>query len=116
MLFGFNDKIWFYREPVDFRKQANGLMLIVADHLQLDPTSGQIFVFRNKAANKIKLLWWDRNGFWLFYKTLERQKFCFPGTGDTTWELSKDQLGWLLSGLDITKHEQLCEVKASNFY
>ncbi len=116
MLFGFNDKIWFYREPVDFRKQTNGLTLIVADQLRLDPTSGQIFVFRNKAANKVKLLWYDRNGFWLFYKTLEKGRFCFPAAGDRTWQLTKDQLGWLLSGLDITKQKQLPMVKASNFY
>ncbi len=116
MLFGFNDKIWFYREPVDFRKQANGLTLIVADRLQLAPTSGQIFVFRNKAGNKIKLLWYDRNGFWLFYKILEKNRFCFPSAGEVIWQLTGDQLGWLLSGLDITEHKQLPEVTASNFY
>ena len=115
-MFGFNDKIWFYREPVDFRKQTNGLMLIVADKLNLDPTSGQIFVFRNKSGNKIKLLWWDRNGFWLFYKILQKGKFRFPNFGDTTWCLTKEELNWLLSGLDITNQKQLPEVKASNFY
>jgi len=116
MLFGFTDKIWFYREPVDFRRQIDGLMLMVADQLQLDPTSGHLFIFRNKSGNKIKMLWWERTGFWLFYKRLERGKFCFPSSGETTWLLTKDQFGWLLSGLDITKHEQLPDVTASNFY
>ncbi len=46
----------------------------VADHLKLNPTSGQIFLFRNRHANKIKLLWWERNGFWLCYKRLEQGK------------------------------------------
>lgn len=116
MLFGFNGKIWFYREPIDFRRQINGLTLTVADQLQLDPTSGQIFVFRNKAGNKIKLLWYDRNGFWLFYKILGRGRFCFPASGDKTWKLTKEQLSWLLSGLDITKQKQPPKILATKFY
>jgi len=116
MLFGFNDKIWFYRKPVDFRKQIDGLVVVVADQLQQDPTSGQLFIFRNRSGNKVKLLWWDRNGFWLFYKRIERGRFRFPVLGEPVWLLSKDQLGWLLSGLDITKQKQLPEVKASSFF
>jgi len=116
MLFGFSDKIWFYREAVDFRKQINGLMLIVADQLKLDPTSGQVFVFRNRSGNKIKFLWYDRNGFWLFYKILQKKKFIFPEFGNTTWGLTREQLGWLLSGLDITKQKQLPKVTATKFF
>ena len=116
MLLGFSDKIWFYRESVDFRKQTNGLMLIVADQLNMDPTSGQAFVFRNRSGNKIKLLWYDRNGFWLFYKILQQKKFVFPEFGDTAWELTREQLSWLLSGLDITKQKQLPKVTATKFF
>lgn len=116
MLFGFSEKIWFYRQVVDFRKQMNGLMLIAADQLKLDPTSGQLFVFRNRSGNKIKLLWYDRNGFVLTYKRLEKGKFCFPGFGDDVWKLSKDQLAWLLSGLDITKQKQFPKVTATKFF
>ena len=116
MLFGFGEKIWFYRHVVDFRRQIDGLMLIVADQLKLDPTSGQLFIFRNRSGNKIKLLWWDRNGFILIYKRLERGKFRFPGFGDDVWQLSKDQLTWLLSGLDITKQKELPKVTATKFF
>lgn len=116
MLFGFSDKIWFYRQVVDFRKQIDGLMLIAADQLKQDPTSGQLFVFRNRSGNKVKLLWWDRNGFVLLYKRLERGKFCFPSYGEDCWLLSKDQLGWLLSGLDLTKQKQLPKVTATKFF
>lgn len=116
MLFGFNDKIWFYRQPTDFRKQIDGLVLIVADQLRQDPTSGQLFVFRNRSGNKVKLLCWDKNGFWLMYKRLEKGRFCFPSSGEAVWTLSKDQLNWLLSGLDITKQKQLPTVTATNFY
>lgn len=117
MLLSFNtNKIWLYPKPIDFRKQIDGLVMLIADHLDLNPTSGQLFVFRNTSANKIKLLWWDRNGFWLCYKRLERGKLKFPGIADDAMLLTTDQFGWLLSGLDFIKHELLPEVMATNFY
>ena len=57
----------------------DGLVILVADHLQMKPTLGQLFLFRNRTANKIKFPWWDNNGFWLFYKRLEKGRFQFPG-------------------------------------
>ena len=116
MLFGFSEKIWFYRHPLDFRKQIDGLVVVVADQLKQNPTSGQLFIFRNRSGNKVKLLCWDRNGFVLTYKRLEKGRFRFPSYGEDTWLLSKDQLSWLLSGLDITKQKQLPEVTATSFY
>ena len=116
MFFSFNTSIWLYPEIVDFRKQIDGLVLLVADHLQKTPTSGQLFLFRNRTANKIKMLWWDRNGFWLFYKRLEQGRFQFPTLNTEAIELTRDQLGWLLSGLNCLSHTQFPEVKASNFY
>lgn len=116
MLFGFNSKIWLYDNPVDFRRQIDGLVILVADHLKLEPTSGQLFLFRNKAANKIKMLWWDRNGFWLFYKRLEQGRLIFPKVNNTALELTRDQMGWLLSGLDCCSAPRLPEVKATQFF
>lgn len=116
MILPFNISIWLHPQPVDFRRQIDGLVILVADHLKLDPTSGQIFLFRNRTSNKIKILWWDRNGFWLCYKRLEKGKFKFPGVTDATLEMSKEQLGWLLSGLDFQKYSELPKVTATNFY
>ena len=116
MWFGFSNKIWLYHQPIDFRKQIDGLVVLVADQLQVDPTSGQLFVFRNRSSNKVKLLWYDKNGFWLVYKRLEKGRFKFPSTFDMAWNLSRDELAWLLSGLDITKQKQLPTVTAKNFY
>jgi len=116
MLLSFNAPIWFYPQPIDFRKQMDGLIILVADHLQMNPTSGQLFLFRNRTANKIKLLWWDRNGFWLFYKRLEKGHFKFPELSQQALELTHDQLGWLLSGLDCLKYPLLPEVHAKNFF
>ena len=111
-----NQTFWFYQHPVDFRKQIDGLTLIVADKLEQDPTSGQLFIFRNRQANKLKLLWWDKNGFWLFYKRMEKGRFKFPGITDEILELTKDQLSVLLAGLDFTRQDYLAEVTAKYFY
>jgi len=116
MFLSFNTSIWLYPEIVDFRKQIDGLVLLVADHMQKNPTSGQLFLFRNRSSNKVKILWWERNGFWLFYKRLERGRFQFPRLNAEAMELTRDQLSWLLSGLDCLSQPLLPEVKATNFY
>jgi transposase len=116
MLLTFNAPIWLYSQPIDFRKQIDGLVVLVADHLQLNPTSGQLFLFRDGTGKKIKMLWWERNGFWLFYKRIEKGRLQYPAKIDRAIELSRDQLSWLLSGLDFTKYSVLPEVKATNFF
>lgn len=90
--------------------------MLVSDHLKLNPTSGQLFLFHNRHANKIKVLWWERNGFWLCYKRLEQGRLKFPAHSEQVILLSPEQFNWLLSGLDFTKYELLPEVKATNFY
>ena len=116
MFLSFNAAIWLYPAPIDFRKQIDGLVMLIADHLQLNPTSGQLFLFRNRQANKIKMLWWDRNGFWLCYKRLEKGRLKFPKINDVAMSLTSEQLSWLLSGLDVVKQTLLPEVLATNFY
>jgi len=116
MLFGLSHAIWFYQHPVDFRCQIDGLVLLVADKLELDPVSGQLFIFRNRQANKLKLLWWDSNGFWLFYKRLEKGRFAFPAIMDSKLSLDKDQLSVLLAGLDFTQQSYLHKVTAKHFF
>lgn len=112
----FHGNIWLYPKPIDFRKQIDGIVMLIADHLQLNPISGQLFLFRNRHSNKIKMLWWDRNVSWLCYKRLEKGKLKFPGMIDQSLELTRDQLSWLLSGLDCMKQVALPEVQATNFY
>lgn len=116
MLFSFSAPIWFYQQPIDFRRQIDGIVVLIADHLQRNPASGQLFLFRNKSANKLKILWWDANGFWLFYKRLEKGRFKLPPITDDVLELKRDQLSWLLSGLDFLKQIALEEVHPTNFY
>ena len=116
MLFGFSQDIWFYQYPVDFRKQIDGLVILVSDKLELDPVSGQLFIFRNRQANKLKLLWWDSNGFWLFYKRVEKGRFKLPDITEATLSLCKDQLSVLLAGLDFTNQAYLDKVTAKHFF
>ncbi len=116
MLFLFQHKIWFYRTPIDFRKQIDGLVILISAELKLDPTSGQLFIFRNRTGNKIKLLWWDETGFWLFYKRLEKDRFKFPQIMTGSLEVSRDQLQLLLSGIDFEGQKSLKKVTAKRFY
>ena len=103
--------IFLHRHPVDFRKAINGLSLIVQEELTLDPYGNSLFVFINKSRNRIKLLYWERNGFCLWHKRLEKNKFAWPLKQEgQTVEVSTQELNWLLDGFDIWRmppHERL---------
>ena len=99
--------IYLHRDIVDFRKSINGLSLIVEQELAMDIYSSAFFVFCNKQRDKLKILYWDRTGFALWYKRLEKQKFKWPKHGEQTINLSGQQLKWLLSGYDIVGHQAL---------
>ncbi|MCP3687654.1 MAG: IS66 family insertion sequence element accessory protein TnpB [Gammaproteobacteria bacterium] len=116
MLLPFNAKIWFYQSPIDFRKQIDGIVYLVADTLGKEPTSGQLFVFRNKSADKLKMLYWDDPGFWLLYKRLEKSRFKFPRIIDGTMTLSIQQLQWLLTGIDFTLQQQPEPMNVTHFF
>lgn len=89
-------------EPVDMRKSIDGLAALVSDHLSLNPLDGQLFVFYNRQRDKIKILYWQNNGFCLWYKRLERERFQIPATlPAASVAMSAEQLSWLLSGLDF---------------
>ena len=90
--------------------------MLVADTLNKHPTSGQLFVSRNKQADKLKMLYWADNGFWLLYKRQEKTRFTFPTKVDDSIEMSLHQLQWLLSGLDFTQQKQPEKIRASHFF
>lgn len=81
------------------RKSFHGLALIVHDLMQSDPANGSIYVFWNKKRNKIKILQWDRNGFWLHYKNLVKDKFLVPDLEKNSAVCSGKELHYLLEGL-----------------
>lgn len=96
--------IYLYREPVDFRKQSNGLAAIVERELGHNPFSGGLYVFTNRHRNRIKMLMWENNGFVLYYKALAEEKFLWPrNTDDAVISLTGQQINFLLDGLDILR-------------
>ncbi len=100
---GGNHRVFLCVKPVDFRKAHDGLCAIVRDQFRDDPFSGDVFVFHNGAKDRIKLLLWDRNGFWLLYKRLEQGTFPFDVRGEgERIEIDRAQLSMLLEGLEWT--------------
>ena len=93
--------IYLYRDPVDFRKQAYGLALLVEQEFGDDPFSGTLYAFTNRQRNKIKCLLWEDSGFVLYYKGLAKEKFKWPKAGDELLPLSGEQINWLLDGYDL---------------
>lgn len=85
----------------DLRKSIDGLAAIVEMSFNLDPFSECLFVFCNANRDKIKILKWDGNGFWLYYKRLEKGKFRYPKNESEVKKISSRELRWLLDGLDV---------------
>lgn len=104
-------QIFLYVKFVDFRKSINGLSVIVESELKLKPFSGALFVFMGRRKDRIKVLYWDKTGFCLWYKRLEEAKFSWKRSYEQDVLLiSHEQLEWLLAGMDIWKiktHAQL---------
>ena len=100
--------VYLHREVVDFRKAINGLVVIVEQQMQLSPYSDAVFVFCNRARDKLKILYWDRSGFCLWYKRLEKDRFKWPRElDDKVITLTPQQLGYLLRGLSVVEHQTL---------
>ena len=94
----------------DMRKSINGLSVLVEGSLSLDPFSGHLFVFTNRRRHILKILYWDRNGFCLWQKRLEKHRFRWPPSAEGVAEIEGRELLWLLEGLDIGQvegHERL---------
>ena len=95
-------RVYLHRAPVDMRKQIDGLALLAKEVIRQDPGSGALFGFINARRNKLKLLVWEKNGFIVWYKRLEREKFHWPrGRDEAVVTLSGEQLNWLLDGYDV---------------
>jgi len=91
---------------VDFRKSIAGLSLLVEQELQLNPFEPVLFVFINRRHDKIKILYWEKNGFCLWYKRLEKQRFKWPKDHrEETITLNGEQLNWLLDGFDLWRNK-----------
>jgi len=93
-------RIFVATQPVDLRKAIDGLAALVVDILDQSPYTGHLFVFYGRPRDRVKLLVWDRSGFWLFYKRLEKSRFLFPKADSASCEMDSTELTLLLDGLD----------------
>lgn len=102
------NSVLLHRQPVDFRKSINGLSAIVEQEMAASAMTGNVFAFCNKNKDKLKVLYWDKTGFALWYKRLEKDKFKWPDkeAGDVV-TLTCEQWQWLLSGLSVIAHKRL---------
>lgn len=85
----------------DLRKAINSLAVLVSEDLRYDPLNGSLYLFCNKARKNMKALYWDRNGFCLWQKKLEKHRFPWPDLGEGARELSREELEMLLCGIDF---------------
>lgn len=103
--------VFLCTQPIDFRKGMGSLAVLVESSLLLNPFDEAVFVFSNRSATAVKILYWDRNGFCLWQKRLEKERFRWPKSSSRgVVSLSMEQLGWLLDGYDIslmTPHKAL---------
>ncbi len=118
LTFSRTTRVFLAVEPTDMRKGFDGLFALVENVLREDPFSGHLFVFRNRRRDRLKILWWDRDGLAIFYKRLEKGAFQFP-TDDAVrktkpsaegaqrqdnsprCEIRADELALLLEGIDL---------------
>jgi transposase len=92
-------RIYLYRSPCDMRKSFDGLCGLIRSELGADPLSGSLFVFLNRRRNMIKCLYWDRDGFAIWFKRLEKGCFNLPDIASTEGRIDRLQLTLLLEGV-----------------
>lgn len=95
--------IYLYSGPTDLRKSIDGLIAIVAQSFDAKDIKHKIFMFSNRAKNRLKIIEVDIDGVWLYQKRLTKDKFRWPKVDHGTMALSKDELCYLLMGMDITQ-------------
>ncbi len=97
-------RVYLCLSPCDMRRSFDGLHALVRDHLRLDPFAGHLYLFANRRRDRLKILYWDRDGFAIWAKRLEAGNYAIPSgePGSTGFELTVEELGALLSGIDLS--------------
>ena len=97
-------RVYLCLSPCDMRRSFDGLHALVRDHLKLDAFAGHLYLFANRSKDRLKLLYWDRDGFAIWAKRLEEGRDVIPGdeAGSAQVEITVEELGALLSGIDLS--------------
>ncbi len=102
MMFPLNaTQVYIATGVTDMRKSIDGLSFLVVDQLRQDPLTGHLYAFCNRKRDIIKILYWDRNGFCLWHKRLEKDRFQWPENDEEVLGISAQKLSWLLDGLSL---------------
>jgi transposase len=96
-------KIYIRPGYTDLRKAVNGLTVLVQEQMEQDPFSGSVYLFCNRDRRLLKAIWWDKTGFWLSQKRLEKDKFPWPEDAAAVQELKVEEVYMLLAGIDFWK-------------
>lgn len=99
-------KVWLYPVPTDMRKSFNGLVALVKNTLKENVLSGDLFIFVNRRLTLMKILYFDRSGFCIWYKKLEQGTFQLPGKTSEKTQLDYTQLKLILEGIDLSSIQQ----------
>ncbi len=99
-------KVYVLSKAISMTKSFDGLSQLIEDVLEKDALSGHLFIFYNKRGDKIKILYWDRNGFCIWYKRLERGVFRMPRIQAEVFSLTVSELSLLLEGIDLTDKDR----------
>ena len=107
-----NARIYLMVPPVDMRKSFDGLCVAVGEVMQLNPLQGHLFLFRGKSGDRLKAMYWDRNGLAIWYKRLEKGRFKWPSHDAPSFEITERDLSLLLDGIDFTRLKKLPDFHA----
>lgn len=94
-------KVYLAVGITDMRKAINSLSILVEEQMELDPFSGHLFGFCNRKRDMVKILYWDRNGFCLWHKRLEKDRFQWPESAEEVLNIGGRELNWLMDGLSL---------------
>lgn len=109
-------EIYVSTQPIDARKSIDSLAMLVPGEFKHDPRSGHVFVFFNRAHDKAKVLYWDRNGYVLHYKRLEKHRYVLPKPGEVHYQVNETQLNGLLTGLNFEIIGHFYEINYENLF
>ena len=98
---GLTDRIWVCTAPQDGRKSFDGLQAVVSAHLGKDPLSGDLYVFRNRRGDRLKILAWQGDGFALYLRRLEKGTFAFPKAATAEVSITATELAMILGGVEL---------------
>jgi transposase len=94
-------RVFVATRPTDMRRSFDGLAALAREVVRQDPLAGHLFLFRNRTGDRVKILWWDRGGFVIYYRRLEEGTFQLPESSDESLEIDATALAMILEGVDL---------------